>query len=123
MRRLAFALALVLLLVLLGAACSSTSTPGVGLVPSGPDPLACQVDTDCRAGPLVNPDQPCCDTGVDRAVFSVEYLAWRTRWKASHCADVECPMMPPPAPPLPCALAGRCAAGRCADTCDRSAAP
>lgn len=117
MRRLA------LLVMLASVACSSTSHSGAGAETSAPDQLACRADTDCRAGPFVNPEQPCCDTGVHRSVFSADYLAWRARWTAAHCADVECPMMPPPAPSLPCALEGLCVAGRCADTCGVAAVP
>lgn len=115
--------ALALALALLVAACSSAPHGGTSADPSAPDTLACTADADCRSGPFVNPDQPCCDTGVHRGVFSADYLAWRGRWKAAHCADVECPMMPPPAPSLPCALEGRCVTGRCADTCVGSSVP
>ncbi len=86
--------------------------------PSGsPHPLACNVDADCRPGPGVNPEDGCCDTGVHVRVWGQAYLAWRARWVDEHCAGHECPIRPPPSPPLPCALEGRCCAGRCQTRC------
>ncbi len=82
-----------------------------------PHPLACTVDGDCRPGPGVNPDDGCCDTGVANGVYGQAYLAWRAAWTQEHCAGHECPLLPPPAPPRPCALEGRCCAGRCQGRC------
>ena len=99
------------------AGCSGSRRPD-----GAPDPLACTADDQCRAGPLVNPDEPCCDTGVELSVFSQAYLEWRGRWKQEACADVECPVLPSPSRPMPCALIGRCVEGRCTGSCDREAA-
>lgn len=85
-----------------------------------PHPLACVIDDDCASGPGVNPENGCCDTGVHNGVYSRAYLDWRAGWRRDNCARVECPMLPPPAPPRPCATQGRCADGRCVHTCEGS---
>lgn len=126
----------VLGLVLAAAGCSQvraesggralrSSDPGSGqfVRPGGPSPFACAADADCRPGPFVNPDNGCCDTGVHLGVFSKTYLDWRAGWMREHCGRVECPPILPPHPPEPCALRGRCAAGRCTSLCGPAAAP
>ena len=85
--------------------------------PGAPHPLACAADADCIAGPGVNPENGCCDTGVEVGVYGRAYVQWRAGWVRDNCGGVECPMLPPPAPPLRCALQGRCVAGRCAGSC------
>lgn len=86
-----------------------------------PDPFACAVDEACVAGPLVDPGDACCDTGVPLAIFSRAHLDRRAAWKREHCVDHACPGGPPPTPPLPCALQGRCVAGRCQNSCEAPA--
>jgi hypothetical protein len=86
--------------------------------PPQPDPSACTTASDCAPGPLVNPDDICCDTGVHLGVFSRAYLDWRARIRASKCASASCPALPPPAPPLACATEPRCVAGRCTGSCE-----
>ncbi|MBN1771931.1 MAG: hypothetical protein JXB32_11750 [Deltaproteobacteria bacterium] len=92
-------------------------TTGYFAPPGAPHPHACEVDADCRPGPGVNPEDGCCDTGVSNGVYGQAYLAWRAAWVREHCADAECPVLPPPSPPLPCALEGRCCDGRCRNRC------
>ena len=100
-----------------------SSAPGSGqfVRPGAPAPFACSVDADCAPGPVVNPANGCCDTGVHRGVFSRAYLEWRAGWMREHCGKVQCPVLPPPAPPLPCALQGRCVAGQCRNRCEQAA--
>lgn len=85
-----------------------------------PHPKACIVDDDCVSGPGVNPGNGCCDTGVHNGVYGRSYIDWRRGWSQENCGDVECSLQPPPAPPQPCALDGRCAEGRCENTCEGS---
>ena len=58
------------------AACSSARR-------GQPDPVECVTAADCAPGPLVNPDDVCCDTGVPLDVFSRKYLEWRAGIRAS----------------------------------------
>jgi hypothetical protein len=85
-----------------------------------PAPTACSKDADCRPGPLVNPHNPCCDTGMHLGVFGREYLEWRARFVRERCAKVSCPALPSPALPRPCVLQGRCVAGQCRNRCDEA---
>ncbi len=101
---------------------SSSPSSGQFVRPGAPAPFACSKDEDCRSGPFVNPENGCCDTGVHRGVFSKAYLEWRAGWLREHCGKVQCPMMPPPVPPLPCALQGRCVEGVCRNLCEKVAA-
>ena len=112
-------------LVLVASACGRDlrGTPrlvlaGTPELPRQVEPFACVSDADCASGPLVDPANGCCDTGVHRGVFARSYLAWRARWVKERCASVECAPQPPPAPPRACALQGRCAAGRCEGSCE-----
>jgi hypothetical protein len=82
-----------------------------------PDPAACVTAADCAPGPLVNPDDVCCDTGVHLDVFSRAYLDWRARIRASECKNASCPVLPPPTPPRECALEPRCVDHRCTGSC------
>jgi len=90
---------------------------GMFVRPGAPDPRACRTDGDCVPGPLINPENGCCDTGVALSVFSRGYLAWRVDWMRESCQGVECPILQSPSLPLPCALEGRCAGGRCESSC------
>ncbi len=85
--------------------------------PGAPDPLACASDAACVAGPLVDPNNGCCDSGVALGVFNKDYLEWRATWVREQCREVKCPPQPPPAPPMACALEGRCVSGRCQHRC------
>jgi hypothetical protein len=91
--------------------------PGAFVRAGAPHPFGCTTDADCVGGPLVNPQDGCCDTGVPQRVFSRAYLVWRRAWVAHHCAEVRCPVLPSPSLPLPCAVEGRCLGGRCVDRC------
>jgi hypothetical protein len=82
-----------------------------------PDQAVCTTAADCAPGPLVNPDDVCCDTGVHLDVFSRAYLDWRARIRASECKAASCPVLPPPTPPRPCALEPRCVDHRCTGSC------
>jgi hypothetical protein len=82
-----------------------------------PDPAACVTAADCAPGPLVNPDDVCCDTGVHLGVFSRKYLDWRAGVLASGCKAASCPPLPSPALPAPCATEPRCVASRCTGSC------
>ena len=86
-----------------------------------PEPGACANDSECIAGPLFNPDDLCCDTGVPLTVHGRAYLEWVGRWRAASCGSAQCPMLPPPTPPRRCATVGRCVAGQCRNTCDSPA--
>jgi hypothetical protein len=93
-----------------GGACSSARR-------DQPSPVECVTAADCAPGPLVDPNDVCCDSGVHLGVFSRKYLAWRAQVRASECKARSCPALPPPAPPLPCATEPRCAANRCTGSC------
>jgi hypothetical protein len=82
-----------------------------------PNPAECVIASDCAPGPLVNPDDVCCDTGVHLDVFSRKYLDWRARIRATECKAHSCPSLPPPTPPLDCATEPRCVANRCTGSC------
>ena len=99
------------LLVVIALGCSSARR-------GQPDPAACVTAADCASGPLVDPDNVCCDSGVHLDVFSRKYLAWRAQVRAAECKAASCPPMPPPAPPRACAIEPRCVANRCTDSCD-----
>jgi len=90
---------------------------GTFVRPGAPDPRACRTDGDCVPGPLVNPENGCCDTGVALSLFSRDYLAWRYNWVQESCQGVECPILQSPSLPLPCSLEGRCRGGRCEGSC------
>jgi len=90
---------------------------GTFVRPGAPDPRACRTDGDCVPGPLVNPDNGCCDTGIALSLFSRDYVAWRVDWMRGSCQGVECPVLQSPSLPLPCALEGRCMRGRCESSC------
>ena len=100
-----------------GGLATSDRASGMFVRPDAPDPKACGTDDDCVAGPGVNPDNGCCDTGVERDVFGRGYLGWRAAWVRENCGKIVCPTLPPPAPPLPCSLEGRCVDGRCRTSC------
>lgn len=99
-----------------GPSCS-VSTDGMFVPRGAPHPLECASDSDCQPYPFVNPRNGCCDSGVTQTVFGRDYSEWRTGWVRERCHDVQCPMLPPPAPPRPCALLGRCVQGCCQDRC------
>jgi hypothetical protein len=88
-----------------------------GFAGAAPDPKTCRVDSDCQPGPLVNPNNVCCDTGMHLNVFGRDYLVWRAEQVRKHCARVKCPILPSPNKPLPCSLQGRCASGKCRTRC------
>jgi len=113
-RRVLAAPAAALALALALAGCSS---PRRDPRPSQPDPLACTTAEDCAPGPLVDPSNVCCDSGVHLSVFSRAYLEWRARILASDCKPRSCPTLPPPTPPLPCATQPRCVQQRCTSSC------
>lgn len=83
-----------------------------------PDPAACATAADCAPGPLVDPANVCCDTGVHLGVFSRAYLDWRARTVSAQCKPGACPALPPPTPPRACALEPRCADHRCTGSCE-----
>jgi hypothetical protein len=95
-------------LVVLGSGCGG---------PEGPDPYACSADTECLPGPMVNPDDPCCDTGVAVGLYGKRYLDWRSRYLRDRCTEHDCGPLMSPAQPMACALEGRCVQGRCVDAC------
>jgi hypothetical protein len=103
-------------LVLAAAACSgprrAEDRPG-----DPPDELACTTAADCVAYPLVNPDDPCCDTGISQVVRSKRWTEWRARYVRAECDDSDCPPLPSPARPLDCAIEPRCDQGRCGGSC------
>jgi hypothetical protein len=101
---------LALVLALAPAGCSSARR-------DPPSPAACATAADCAPGPLVDPGDVCCDSGVHLDVFSRKYLDWRAQVRASECKAHSCPALPPPAPPLPCATEPRCVASRCTGSC------
>jgi hypothetical protein len=103
-------LALALVAAIVIAACSSARR-------GQPDPVECVTAADCASGPLVNPDDVCCDTGVHLGVFSRRYLEWRAGIRASECKAHSCPALPSPALPMPCATEPRCVANRCTGSC------
>jgi hypothetical protein len=88
-----------------------------------PDPAACVTVDDCASGPLVDPDDICCDSGMHLDVFSRKYLAWRGRIRASECNGHHCPSPLPPTLPLPCATQPRCIDHRCTHSCPPVTAP
>ena len=108
-RRSSLAIAIAIAIVSLG--CSSTR-------PRQPEPNACVAASDCAPGPFVDPENVCCDSGLDLGVFSRAYLDWRARIRASECAKATCPPQPSPALPPPCATEPRCVAGRCTGSCE-----
>jgi hypothetical protein len=101
--------ACVVIAIVLGA-CSSARR-------DQPDLGECATVDDCASGPLVNPEDVCCDTGVHLGVFSRKYLDRRVGIRASECKAHSCPVLAPPTPPLPCATQPRCVAHRCTDSC------
>ncbi len=107
------------------AACPARRTqqaePAQFTPPGAPDPLACHNDNECVPGPVVDPNNGCCDTGVALGVHAKAYVEWRASWVREHCAASECPPRSSPALPRPCATQGRCEAGRCRDSCPEPA--
>ncbi len=89
------------------------------ILPGGPHPLACTIDAECVAGPFVDPDNGCCDSGLALGVFGRRYIERRAAWIGKNCANVSCPLMPPPTRPPDCALQGLCVAGMCRGNCER----
>ena len=84
-----------------------------------PSPIECVTVADCAPGPLVDPGDVCCDSGVHLGVFSRKYLDWRAQVRASECKAHACPVLPSPALPMPCATEPRCVASRCTGSCGR----
>ena len=83
-----------------------------------PDPAACETAADCGPGPLVDPGNVCCDSGVHLGVFSRAYLDWRAQLRTTECKAAACPALPPPTPPRACATEPRCVAHRCTGSCE-----
>jgi hypothetical protein len=96
------------------AGCSSSRRP------TPPDPVECVTAADCAPGPIVDPGNVCCDTGVHLNVFSRKYLDWRAQVLRTECKESSCPPQPSPALPLPCATEPRCVANRCTGSCEPS---
>lgn len=96
---------------------TSERSSGQFVRPDAPHPQECGVDADCVPGPAVDPGDGCCDSGVPLGLYGRSYVEWRAQWRAKTCAAVQCPAQSSPALPRSCALVGRCAAGRCSDTC------
>lgn len=95
----------------------SEAHPGYFVPPGAPDPLACATSEDCAPGPAVDPEDGCCDTGVDTGLYARTYLMWRAGWRAATCASVTCPTLMSPGLPPPCGFDARCEAGRCSGAC------
>lgn len=89
---------------------------------AAPAPLDCRSDGDCLPGPLVDPKNPCCDTGVHLSVFGKGYLEWRRGHLKARCRGVRCAALPSPALPQACALQGRCVKGQCRNRCQNTGA-
>lgn len=83
-----------------------------------PDPAECATAADCAPGPLVDPNNVCCDSGMHAGVFSRRYLEWRAKTVAAECKPSSCPPQPSPAPPMLCATQPRCVANRCTGSCE-----
>ena len=77
-----------------------------------PPPLACETADDCVAGGVVLA-ATCCMSGVTHP-HSADYHAWQMAQFSARCGGT---CMHPPSPPLPCEIALRCEANRCANSC------
>ena len=95
----------------------SAAHPGYFVPTGAPDPLACATADDCAPGPAVNPEDGCCDTGVQTGLYARSYLTWRAGWRAATCGSVTCPTLMSPGLPPPCAFDARCEVGRCVGAC------
>ncbi|MBI5500554.1 MAG: hypothetical protein HY907_09945 [Deltaproteobacteria bacterium] len=90
---------------------------GYLLAPDSPDPLACATEADCTCAMLVAEDG-CCQPSIWPAPQTRVYQEWlRRHLESEACRDVECPLGPPPAPPLPCQSKARCFDGYCSTAC------